>query len=136
MTNQEECRKTWEEAEQECKRLQRSLESANIEMSRQERKIQEIRKHLEGKMELLNKAELEKDRINIKNNSAKALIKAYLKDGKMPSEFRERLTSILGVLETGDRVNIPGVNILKSPAQCLDTISEAGSTGKIYCYFS
>lgn len=83
-------------------------------------------------MELLNKSELDKDRIAVKNNSARALIKAYLKDGRMNTEFKEKLTNILGVLETGN--DRGGVSMLKSPALGLDTISEDtnGTTGKAF----
>lgn len=124
VNNQEECRVKWNNAETECQRLQTQLQNRDEEISRMDKKIQEIRKHLEGKMELLNKAELEKDRLAGRNKAARDLIKAYLKDGKMSSDTKEKMFNILGILE-GDRT---GVSMLKSPALGLDTISEDGGT--------
>ncbi|CAL8147844.1 unnamed protein product [Orchesella dallaii] len=125
VVNQEECRKKWNNSEEECKRLQSQLQTSSDEISRLERKIVEIRKHLEGKMELINKTELEKARVLDRNNSAKVLLKSYIIDGRMSNDIRERFATVLGILETGERASMSS---MKSPAHGLDTISEANST--------
>lgn len=129
VTNQEDCRKKWNTAEEECRRLQGEIERSHAENSRMEKQIQETRKHLEGKMKLLNKAELEREQIEVRANSARALVRAYLTDGKMSTEYKDRFINVLSVLETGERT---GISVMKSPALVLDTISEAGSTGKFF----
>lgn len=79
-------------------------------------------------MEIVNRLEIENERVELRNNSACSLVKAYLNDGRISSETRERLANILAVLETGDNKRAT-TTFHRSPAGGLDTISEAGSTG-------
>lgn len=127
VNNQEVCRQKWEDSEKECSRLQNEVATCQQEITRQERKIQEVRRHLESKMEIVNKLELENERLELRNSSAKSLVNHYLSDPRISSDARERLNNVLAVLETGDTRKAN--TIMRSPAGVLDTISEAGSTG-------
>jgi len=126
--NQEDCRLKWKESESECSRLQVELTACQNEISRQDRKIQEIRRHLENKMEIVNKMELDVERLELRNSSARSLCNSYLNDGRISNETRERLANVVAVLETGDTRKVAATSH-RSPAGGLDTISEAGSTG-------
>lgn len=81
-------------------------------------------------MEIVNKLELENERLELRNSSAKSLVTHYLADSKISGDTRERLLNILSLLETGDsRKQQQQVTFMRSPAGGLDTISEVGSTG-------
>lgn len=127
--NMELIRHKWEESENECVRLQQEVATCQQEIARQERKIQEVRRHLQGKMEHMNKLQMDNERLELKNSSAKILVNNFLSDSRISSDAKERLLNVLSVLETGE---IKGTrqSLVRSPAGGLDTISEAGSTGK------
>jgi len=122
------CVQKWTQAEGETQRLQMQVESSQSELSCQGRKIQEIRRHLEGKMEHVNKLEIEKEKLELRNQSARSLLISYLADNRLGSDAKDRLRNVLAVLESGDK---RGATLIKSPGGALDTISEAETTGKI-----
>ncbi|XP_021949051.1 rac GTPase-activating protein 1 isoform X2 [Folsomia candida] len=126
VNNQENCRQKWEESETECTRLQNEVSVCQQEITRQERKIQEVRRHLESKMEIVNKLELENERIELRNNSAKSLVNHYLNEPRINPDMKERLLHIISILENGE--NRDKNTFMRSPAGALDTISEVGST--------
>jgi septal ring factor EnvC (AmiA/AmiB activator) len=129
VNNQEVCRQKWEQSEKECIRLQNEVSTCQQEITRQERKIQEVRRHLESKMEIVNKVEMDIERLEFRNSSAKSLVGIYLSDPRLGNDARERLNNVLTVLETGENRRVSHTHT-RSPAGGLDTISEAGSTGK------
>jgi predicted nucleic acid-binding Zn-ribbon protein len=134
VANFEECRNKWEESAVECIRMQNQIKDYQAEVNRQDRKIQEIRRHLETKMEIVNKLTIESERLELRNTSARSLCNAYINDGRVSSEARERLVNVLAVLETGaDSKRLS--TLVRSPAGGLDTISEVGSTGRYLFYF-
>jgi len=80
-------------------------------------------------LELISRSENEKTHSDNKIRSAIVLIKNYLTDIRISNETRERLTTIMSLL---DGMDIRGINqpqaFSRSPGTGLDTISEAETT--------
>lgn len=129
--NQEECRKKWAAAENECARLQGQVQLSQAEIERQEKKILETRRQLELKLDTLSRFERDKNSMDIRFRSAITLINSYMSDMRIGSETKERLAGVKALLEGGELKKAQQVAFTRSPGGALDTISEAETTGKL-----
>ena len=120
------------ESEHECIRLHTEVQNAQLELQRNEKRIVDVRRQLESKMESVVRLESDNERMRNRMSSAIVLGKGFLTDLRIGAEAKDKVSSILAVLE-----GIPYTRVqpnVRSPGTGLDTISEAETTGgKFIC---
>jgi hypothetical protein len=133
VSSQENCRKQWLEAEHESVRLMTENQNLQVELQRNEKRMTDVRRQLESKMESLVRVEGENERMRNRMNAAITLSKGYLGDGRVGTEAKDKVASILALLEGVQYKRAQSNANVRSPGTGLDTISEAETTGECSC---
>ena len=110
-----------------------TTENGNLqaELQRHHQTMADFRLQFESKLEVVARLQSESNMCKTRMSAVNTLIKTYLNDGRIGEETRDKLSNLIAVLEGVEYKRNPNSGMtMASPGRCLDTISEADTTGK------